>query len=473
MPSPSEPDPKDAQTPTPVPDGRETMVAEPGAGPAAASPASDWRPGAVVDELYEVRGELGKGGSGTVHKVYHRGWGMELAVKSLRADRMGSRRAVESFVQEANTWVGLGLHPNIVTCYFVRVLGAPRIFIEYMEGGSLEDWLQAGKVRDLPDAPDAAVQIARAMAYAHGRGLVHRDLKPDNVIVEHRSGRAVIVDFGAAICSSDWREGILGTPYYMPPEAFRGERPTAAFDVYALGCLAFELLTGRKPYEASSFEELAHRHAASAIPRPSSFRAELARVDDVFARMLAKVPEARFPNAAALGNALDDRLLVRDGARDGEGETPSGTAAPSSGSLRVLVVDDDPVFVRLLSRCVQVAFADVHVAIARASSGAAALANAERARPDLLILDYLLPDTNGVDVLSRVRALGEGSHPEVIVASGAVGSGERWRFDILGVSEVVPKPFEFAKLVEVIRCVASRRGWVRPLQPLEAPERGA
>lgn len=165
----------------------------------------------------------------------------------------------------------------------------------------------------------------------------------------------------------------------MAPEAFRGDRPTAAFDVYALGCLAFELLTGRKPYEATSFGEMAQQHAEAPIPKPSSFRPELDRVDDVFARMLAKAPEDRYPNAAALGNALDDRLRPSGG----EVEPVSSTAVPSSGSLRVLVVDDDPVSVRLLSRCVQVAFADVHVAIARASSGAAALANAERARPDL------------------------------------------------------------------------------------------
>jgi formylglycine-generating enzyme required for sulfatase activity/serine/threonine protein kinase len=252
------------------PGGQETLTLGPGAGPVpAAVPASDWLPGAVIDELYEVRGELGEGGFGTVHKVYHRGWKLELAVKSLRGDRLGSRRAVESFVQEANTWVGLGLHPNIVTCYFVRVLGAPRIFIEYMEGGSLADWLKAGKVGGLPEALDAAVQIARAMAYAHGRGLVHRDLKPGNCLLT--PGRMLkVTDFGLAKVGAELDEepegeqprgakiakvkeatqtGRLGTPEYMAPEQWDRPREAGpAADAWAFGVMLYELCLGRKPF---------------------------------------------------------------------------------------------------------------------------------------------------------------------------------------------------------------------------------
>ncbi|MBI5209946.1 MAG: tetratricopeptide repeat protein, partial [Elusimicrobia bacterium] len=96
-----------------------------------AGPDIGWEPGNVIDGLYEVKSQLGVGGFGSVHKVYHRGWGLDLAVKSPRADRVSNRRALERFVQEANTWVGLGLHPHIVACFFVRLMGVPRIFIEY------------------------------------------------------------------------------------------------------------------------------------------------------------------------------------------------------------------------------------------------------------------------------------------------------------------------------------------------------
>jgi serine/threonine-protein kinase len=419
--------------------------------------------GEIVDGRYRVVKLLGHGGVGVIYRASDVDLERGCALKLLSAELAEGGR--ERLRLEAKALASLR-SDHVASVYaFGEHRGQPFFAMEFVEGLDLGEIIREHYERHRSEVPiHRASQILRelcdGLSAIHGAGLVHRDLKPDNVIVEHRTGRAVIVDFGAAACSTDARTGILGTPYYMAPEAFRGDRPTAAFDVYALGCLAFELLTGRKPYEATSFGELARQHAEAPIPKPSSFRPELDRVDDVFARMLAKAPEDRYPNAAALGNALDDRLRPSVG----EVEPASSTAAPSSGSLRVLVVDDDPVSVRLLSRCVQVAFADVHVAIARASSGAAALANAERARPDLIILDYLLPDTNGVDVLSRVRALGEGSHPEVIVASGAVGSGERWRFDILGVSEVVPKPFEFARLVEIIRRVASRRGWVRPLE---------
>jgi serine/threonine-protein kinase len=420
-------------------------------------------PGEIVDGRYRVEETLGHGGVGVIYRAFDVDLERRCALKLLSGALGEGGR--EQLRREAKALASLR-SDHVASVYaFGEHRGRPFFAMEFVEGLDLGEILLEHYERHGSEVPlHRALHILRelcdGLSAIHGAGLVHRDLKPDNVIVEHRSGRAVIVDFGAAACSGDSRTGILGTPYYMAPEAFRGDRPTSAFDVYALGCLAFELLTGRKPYEATSFEGMAEQHVSAPIPRPSCFRPELDRVDDVFARMLAKAPEDRYPNAAALGNALDDRL--RQGAD--ASEPASSAVAPSSGSLRVLVVDDDPVSVRLLSRCVQVAFADVHVAIARASTGAAALANAERARPDLVILDYLLPDSNGVDVLSRIRALGEGSHPEVIVASGAVGSGERWRFDILGVSEVVPKPFEFAKLVEIIRRVASRRGWVRPLE---------
>lgn len=243
---------------------------EPDQQSAQASPlggSADWRVGQVVDELYEVREELGEGGFGTVHKVFHRAWNLELAVKSLRVDCLGSRQAMESFVREANTWVGLGLHPHIVTCYFVRVLGEPRIFIEYMAGGSLADRLAAGEVRGLPDALDAAIQIARAMAYAHGRGLVHRDLKPGNCLVTP-GGALKVTDFGLAKVGPEPdggpEDGLsrgakiarveqatqtdqLGTPEYMAPEQWIDQRHAGpAADAWAFGAMLYELCLGRR-----------------------------------------------------------------------------------------------------------------------------------------------------------------------------------------------------------------------------------
>ncbi|MEK7874194.1 MAG: protein kinase, partial [Chloroflexota bacterium] len=181
---------------------------------------------------------------------------------------------MESFVQEANTWVGLGLHPNIVTCYFVRVMGVPRIFIEYMDGGTLWDRLAQGTALDLKTSLDAAIQIARAMEYSHAKGLVHRDLKPGNCLLDS-SGALKVTDFGLAkIGGADepaaadagqgakiarvkdaTRTGRLGTPEYMAPEQWDRPRESGpAADAWAFGAILYELFCGKKPFELADGE---------------------------------------------------------------------------------------------------------------------------------------------------------------------------------------------------------------------------
>ena len=268
--------------------------------PASGSSRVAWRPGEVIDGLFEVRSELGVGGFGAVHKVYHRGWGMELAVKSPLADLVLNRWALESFVQEANTWVGLGLHPHIVTCFFVRLMGVPRIFIEFMEGGSLAEWLWKGRVADLQTALDAAIQLARAMQYAHGRGLVHRDLKPGNCLMTP-GGTLKVTDFGLAKVGEDrgaaleaprgakmakvkgaTLTGRMGTPEYMSPEQW--ERPREAgplADIWAFGCILYELCCRRRPFDMLPDEPVDAFYARLlesgwSYPKPKGLAEELA-----------------------------------------------------------------------------------------------------------------------------------------------------------------------------------------------------
>ncbi|MBI5245092.1 MAG: SUMF1/EgtB/PvdO family nonheme iron enzyme [Elusimicrobia bacterium] len=232
--------------------------------------APGWTPGSTVEGLYEIQAVLGEGGFGVVHQVRHLGWGMDLAVKSPRADRISSRRALEWFVQEANTWVGLGLHPNVVACYFVRIIrGLPRIFIERMEGGSLADWMRSGRIPDLKTALDLAIQAARAMEYAHSRGLVHRDLKPANCLMTP-AGTLKVADFGLAKITAieeaaeprdsspgariarlreATRTGRLGTPAYMAPEQWHQAKSAAqAADAWSFGVMLHELLCKRRPF---------------------------------------------------------------------------------------------------------------------------------------------------------------------------------------------------------------------------------
>ena len=147
--------------------------------------AADWNVGDKILDLYEVTGILGEGGMGKVYKVRHNGWNVDLAVKSPRTEILTKKHAIENFETEAETWINLGMHPHTVSCYYVRRLGGiPRVFAEYVGGGSLKDWIENGKLYEgghdesLKRILDIAVQFAWGLHYAHQQGLVHQDVKP-------------------------------------------------------------------------------------------------------------------------------------------------------------------------------------------------------------------------------------------------------------------------------------------------------
>jgi WD40 repeat protein len=180
----------------------------------------DWVPGDVILDLYEVRELPGmergyaEGGMGRVNLVWHRGWQMQLAVKSVRPDKLQSHRYLECFQREAEVRVNkLGLHPNIVSCYYVRVLGGlPRVFIDYVDGGSLEEWIRSGKLYEggpeqaLERILDIAIQFAWGLHHAHEQGLIHQDVKPNNLMMT-ADGVARVTDFGLASARAALGEG--------------------------------------------------------------------------------------------------------------------------------------------------------------------------------------------------------------------------------------------------------------------------
>jgi hypothetical protein len=163
----------------------------------------EWSPGDVVLDLYEVKtvtegyGEdleekpYHEGGFGRIYKVWHRTWQIEMAVKTPRADAFQSQEQKDDFTQECKTWINLGLHPNVAACHYVRDLGgAPRVFSEYAEGGTLEDWIRTGRLYEGEDQKavlarmlDIAIQFAWGLHYSHERGVIHQDVKPLNALM--------------------------------------------------------------------------------------------------------------------------------------------------------------------------------------------------------------------------------------------------------------------------------------------------
>jgi WD40 repeat protein/serine/threonine protein kinase len=185
-----------------------------------------WNVGDTILDLYRVTGILGEGGFGKVYKVHHQGWNVDLAMKIPRSETVAAAGGVEGFAQEAETWVNLGLHPHIVSCYYVRRIDtAPAVFAEYLAGGSLHDWIHSRRLYTtqgpviktaLQRILDVAIQSAWGLHYAHEQGLVHQDIKPANLLLTS-DGVVKIADFG--IATTQIMAGLLdgvGEPSQVP-----------------------------------------------------------------------------------------------------------------------------------------------------------------------------------------------------------------------------------------------------------------
>jgi WD40 repeat protein/serine/threonine protein kinase len=203
----------------------------------------EWQEGDVILDLYEVQGELGRGGMGVVYKVRHRGWDMELAVKSPLQSALDQVGGEGKFIAEAEAWIDLGLHPNIATCYYVRKLGpVPRLFAEYVQGGSLSQWIAKGNLQDLESVLDGAIQFAWGLDYAHQQKLTHKDVKPDNVLIT-TDGVVKVTDFGQAKAKAGY------TPAYCSPEQAAAQfdssiKLTPATDMWSWALSILEVFAG-------------------------------------------------------------------------------------------------------------------------------------------------------------------------------------------------------------------------------------
>ena len=279
-----------------------------------------WSPGDVILDLYEVKDIIGEGGFGTVYKVHHRGWNTDLAVKSPREGLFQTERQKKQFVAECETWVNLGLHPHTVSCYYVRTLGGiPRVFAEYVEGGSLKGWIAEAKTQNLQTALDIAIQIAWGMSFAHENGLIHRDLKPANVLLT-LDGTAKVTDFGLARHGVSVGEagdaapapGVLvstgsGTPGYGAPEQWSaGQQVDHRTDIFAFGVTLWRILGGRITWADEARKSVIARHAVATLLKRGEPERLPQQVADLILRCLEPEPEDRWPDSTALVGLLKE-----------------------------------------------------------------------------------------------------------------------------------------------------------------------
>jgi len=281
--------------------------------------------GELVAERYELEELVGTGGMSSVYRARDRLLERQVAIKILHEHYSRDDDYVERFRREARAAAKLS-HPNIVTVIDRgEADGRQFIVFEYVDGENLKQ-LVAGKGR-LPvrDALELGIQIGRALAFAHAQGLVHRDVKPQNVLI--RGGDAKVTDFGIAR-SLDVPVGltqtgtVLGTSEYISPEQATGRQVDARTDIYSLGAVLYELLAGQPPYTGDSFVAVAMRHVNDPVPSVTAARPDVPlRVDAALRRAMAKVPDDRFQTMdelvaelsaclGGLGDLDDDRTVI-------------------------------------------------------------------------------------------------------------------------------------------------------------------
>ena len=256
---------------------------------------------------------IARGGMGEVYRAEDAHLARIVAVKLL-AGRFADNEAIRGrFTREALAVARLSHAPSTVTIFDVGEHGGrPYIVMEYLPGGSLADRLERDGAQPVGRVLEWLGQAAAALDAAHTNGIVHRDVKPANLLLDDDE-RVKVTDFGvasAADLGSFTEAGtVVGTAGYLAPEQARGERATPASDLYALAVVAFELLTGKRPFERESSTAEAMAHVSAPIPPASASNPGLPReLDDVLARGLAKEPEHRFATAADFVDALREAL---------------------------------------------------------------------------------------------------------------------------------------------------------------------
>ncbi len=293
-------------------------------------------PGAILDGRYEIGGLLAKGGMGEVYRARRILLGDEVVIKVIRTSGGDAGRMRERFMRESRLCAKLR-HPNIVTIldFAVAADGQPYLVMEYLNGPSLRDLLASSGPMPIGEVQGIVGPLCGALRLAHDAGVVHRDLKPGN-IVSHRfeSGEVVfkVIDFGLASLREEAAgrltggDEFMGTVAYSSPEQLEGQPLDARTDIYSLGIVVFEMLSGRPPFEASSALGVMTKQLCDAPPALSQVRSPVPNwLDDVVGKALAKDPAERWQTMAEFARAL----------------TPGGAGADTPGRAQAVSALED------------------------------------------------------------------------------------------------------------------------------------
>ena len=288
--------------------------------------------GQVLGGRYRLIELLGQGGMATIYRATDTGLGRDVALKLLRPEYLRDPDFSSRFRQEAQAAASLS-HPNVVTVYdYGEDPSGPFIAMELVDGEDLATILKRSGALPPRQAARIAAGVARALAAAHAKGIVHRDVKPGNVLIG-RDGRVKVVDFGIARAVAEAQMTLpgttLGSVHYFSPEQARGDATTTASDIYSLGIVLYEMLTGLRPWKGDSAASVALARLSGSVPDPVAVRSSLPPdLAAITRKALALDPDDRFSSAGAMADALEASLASTAGM---VGATALADAAGAAG----------------------------------------------------------------------------------------------------------------------------------------------
>jgi len=400
--------------------------------------------GEVIGGCYRVAGEAGRGAMGVVLLAIDEQLERRVAVKLLHSQlRDDSLR--ERFLMEARTMAMID-HPNVASVFaFGEHRGVPYFVMEYVEGRTVADWLvESGPQPDILSALRILEDACRGIGAIHAAGAIHRDIKPSNLLLDNEF-RTRVADFGLAERALDGSRihEVAGTVAYMAPEIAFSEGEARAnasqlSDVYALGCVAYELLTGTLPFESDTDMGIMLQHATE-VPLPVSLvRPELtAAFDRLLMRALEKKPERRTPSVQAF---LQELLAARQRFLE---------------PLRILVAEDDDDFRELLGLKLAQEFPGASIECV--ADGHAAIRAFDADPASVVLLDLQMPNLDGVDVTAVLRTREAATLVPILVITASGGPAEWKLMSALGADRFLVKPVPLDDVVQTIRAAMKER----------------
>ncbi len=273
--------------------------------------------GKTVDK-YLIQSMIGEGGMAVVYKAHHTIMERTVVIKVMQGWLLSNQKSIERFMRECKVTAKLN-HPNIVTVYDVGAINgkAPYLVMEYIKGEALADRIQRQGALSFKTVANIVIQICRGLQEAHNYGIIHRDLKPDNILLQDKSDRpdwVKIVDFGIShFAKGDGQRltktgRMVGTPEYIAPEQLKDKPMDNRTDLYAIGIIMYEMLTGKVPFEGESAESILMKHLLEEPTPMVQHKPEFkdgTPFDEIIARLLKKEPDERFQTATELRLAIE------------------------------------------------------------------------------------------------------------------------------------------------------------------------